>query len=541
MSLAEQFAWAGGAALVLWLAGLGLAMLATRNGTVVPGPATQELGEHPEPPAVVSLLADGWRSNTYAAAATVLDLADKGLIELRQAGDRAGDTTVHVRGADGAAAPPSDAELAPYERRVLARVAERAGATGAPIGAIAFRGQERSDTWNRQLREEVIAEARRRGLSRPRFGNALQLVLAGSALVAPALFALAVLCTGRVYPAAVIGSLVFSACIWLFMRVTGERATEAGLARAGHWLGLRSWLVAHEEFAALPPALVTVWDRYLAYGCALGVTTRANQLLVFDTGDKRRVWSSYGGTWRAVRIRYPRLLPGFGRNPSLLLQLVAGAATVTVGLYLFGTLRQPDWAVTTGPDAEHSLRRPVLLLNAGWVGIVLLGVLIAGKLRRWTLLVAFLSMFPLNYAGEHGWGGMDAFETGLLPVETAGVVVAGALTLFLAGQLVAGRTGVRTLTGEVLRLEARRSASAARFLAVDEGTEDRTTAWALPPGRASFHTGDVVRLTVERGTRRVRSVHLVAAGSESAPEPEHVPDPEHRTEPDAMAPASAGN
>ncbi|MFD9561733.1 hypothetical protein [Streptomyces sp. NPDC059994] len=62
-----------------------------------------------------------------------------------------------------------------------------------------------------------------------------------------------------------------------------------------------------------------------------------------------------------------------------------------MALYLFAVLRQPDWAVTTGPVADHSLRRPGLLLSAGWVGIALLGVLVAGRFGRWTLFLAFLA------------------------------------------------------------------------------------------------------------------------------------------------------
>ncbi|MFJ6937805.1 DUF2207 family protein [Streptomyces sp. NPDC101132] len=520
MTWTQQLVWAASAALALWLVGFALALVATRNGAPHTGPATQEFGEDPEPPAVVSLLANHWRSVDHAAEATLLDLAHRGLVELRQNGDRAAHTTVHVPGPGATGAAGSAEELRPYERRVLARVAERAGTDGAPLGAVTFRGRERAAAWNRGLRQEVVAEARRLGLSRPRFGPGLNAVLMAGTLVPTALYAVAVLSTGRLLPAVTVASLVIGPLTWLVAKATGERATEAGLDRAGHWAGVRAWLHAHEEFAKLPPAAVAVWDRYLSYGAALGVTTRINQLLDFGTGSRRRVWSAYGGTWREVRIRYPRLLPGFGAGPARLLRLAAAAATVAVGLLLFATLREPAWAVTTGPDAEHSLRRPGLLLSAGWVLIAVLAVLVAGRFRKWTPLAAFLALMPGNFASLRGWGA-DAFDRpGLLPGEAAVVAVFGALTAWYVVQLVLGRIGPRTLTGEVLRVETRRDGRAPLLLALDEGTADRTVAWALDgPAPTHYSTGSEVRLTVERGTRRVRTVQVLDVGSEHRLEP----------------------
>jgi hypothetical protein len=62
-------------------------------------------------------------------------------------------------------------------------------------------------------------------------------------------------------------------------KVGGERDTAAGRAVAARWLGVRDWLAAHESFADPPPAAVTVWDRYLPYGAALGVTRVAGQVI----------------------------------------------------------------------------------------------------------------------------------------------------------------------------------------------------------------------------------------------------------------------
>ncbi|MEV7025816.1 hypothetical protein [Kitasatospora sp. NPDC093558] len=505
MSLEDQFYWAGVGLLVLWLAVFGLALALTRNGAVHPGPATQEFGPEPERPAVVALLANRWRSVDHAAAATLLDLAARGLVEVRQPADDPAQSTVHVTGKEAA-------DLTPYERRVLARITEQAGEAGAPIGAIAFRAQERASAWNAALRKEIVAEARLRGLSRSRFAPMLSGVLAVAAFGPGVLLGLGGTTGGHSIRGAIgVGVLPSIPLMYVLTRALGERATRFGLERAGHWAGVQGWLRAHEDFAPLPPASVAVWDRYLAYGAALGVTTQATRLLGFDAGDKRRVWSSYGGVWRPVRIRYPRLRPGFGATPAQLLQLAGAAAVVAVGLALFAALRQPEWAVTSGPDASHSLRRPGLLLTLGWVAIGLLAIAAAGRFGRWTLFLAFLATMPGNYASGHGWliHGMDS--SGPLPGETAAIAVFAAVTACYLVLAVLERRAPHTVTGEVLRLEPRKREKAPRFLAVDTGDTDRTIAWALPAGAPELAPGSVVRLAVSPGTRTVRSVELRTA------------------------------
>ncbi|MEV0090091.1 hypothetical protein [Streptomyces sp. NPDC050738] len=505
MTLTEQLYWGGAALIVLWLVAFGLSLLATRNGAVTPGPATQEFGDAPEPPAVVSLLGNNWRGVEYAAAATLLDLAARGLVELRQPGDDPVRSTVHLTEAGRVATG-----LTPYEQRVLDRVTARTANGGAPIGAIAFRDDERAAAWNTALRKEIIAEARLRGLSRSRFAPLLASTLLTFAFVPGALFTVAaVMGHHGIRGAIFVGVAPGAALAYLLTKALGERATRNGLERAGHWYGLRAWLAGHEDFAQLPPASVTVWDRYLAYGTALGVTSLTGRLLGFDSGDRRRVWSSYGGTWRPVRIRYPRLRPAFGASTGRLLQLAAAAGLFAAALCAFAVLRQPDWAVAA-EAGSGSLRRPGLVLSAGWVGSALLGVVVAGKFSRWTLLVAFLSMMPGNFASaDDGWFHDAAAQDGPLAVELAVIAAFGALAAYLLVLACLERRRPDTITGEVLRMETRKGRGVARFLALDEGNTDLTTAWALPAAAQGIATGAQVRLRVSRGTRTIRSAELV--------------------------------
>src|SRR5664279_1767236 len=82
-------------ATVGWFVVLGLVMLATRPLPVSPGPATQDL-QGDEPPAVVSVLANDWSVTEDAAEATLLDLAARGYLEIRQPDADPRHTTVHV-------------------------------------------------------------------------------------------------------------------------------------------------------------------------------------------------------------------------------------------------------------------------------------------------------------------------------------------------------------------------------------------------------------------------------------------------------------
>jgi hypothetical protein len=181
-------------------------------------------------------------------------------------------------------------------------------------------------------------------------------------------------------------------------------------------------------------------------------------------GNRRRVWSSFGGAWHRVRVRYPSFWGRYGKTATRLitwavLTMVAGAAV----------LRARGAVVPSGPSSAHDL-----------VGLVtaLLGV---GLLAR---------------------GGYR-----------------------LVRVLVDLATEV-TLTGEVLWVQVWKSASRGNdqpavpwlySFAVDDGSADRTTAWGLP---AQLHgrceVGDIVRLRARRWSRRVVDLHVAQPGRSRA-------------------------
>jgi hypothetical protein len=84
-----------------------------------------------EPPAVVSLLVNRWQADEDAIDSTLLDLAARGFLELRQPGDDPAETTVRLRKGDGRS-------LTPYEQQILDRVHRLTISGEASLSSLAF-------------------------------------------------------------------------------------------------------------------------------------------------------------------------------------------------------------------------------------------------------------------------------------------------------------------------------------------------------------------------------------------------------------------
>ncbi|MFJ8580005.1 DUF2207 family protein [Micromonospora sp. NPDC093277] len=451
-------------ALTGWFLVYGLVRLVTRPAGPAPAPATPELGS--EAPAVVSLLVNRWSVTEDAAESTLLDLAARGFVELRQPGNDPMQTTLHLP-----AAPPDDGGLRPYERRVLDRVRGLAVNGVVPLTALTFRNQAQARAWNKRLRAQVVADARAAGLSRRRFGPAVTTLLVAAAVVAGVAVGVAVLHYGIWHqeddnPGLAAGIVTFAVLTAIAGASPGERDTALGRQVAARWLGVRAWLRGHEQFDELPPAAVAIWDRYLGYGAAVGATRLASAVLDLGMGDRSLVWSSFGGTWHRVRVRYPRFFARYGRTvPRLLLPAVI---SIVVGAFL---LKVFGGSVDLVPSTTDQTDRVLAFVADGVVAVALL-LLVSGGYR----LVRGLA----DLAAE------------------------------------------RIITGEVLWLEVWRSTAQRdnqpsrpwlHYLAVDDGTGDRTTAWGLPSQwAAGCHDGDTVTIRVRPWTRRVVSVSVVGQG-----------------------------
>jgi len=446
----------------IWFLVYGAVLTATRPADVDPLPANADIPGD-EPPAIVSLLAGRWKLNEDAAESTLIDLAARRWIELRQPGNDPTHTTVHLLHHPGGRPPKDQQPLTPYEEMVLARVQTEAVDHVVPITALTFRDLGEAGTWTSRLHRLVIEDARTRGLTRRRISPLMVTLLSTLAAVPAVLLTLVIMeRSGEVGAGPGAGLIGWGLLSALAGRPLGERDTPAGRELAARWFGLRTFLRNDEAFAELPPSAVTVWDRYLSYGDALGVTRVCSALIDLGMGNRKRVWSSFGGGWHRVRVRYPKF---WGRYGATVPRVLIGSAGVLVVGYFIVKAFGPQ-----GFDPPDSRTR-------------LLGD-----------LPLILGLY---------------------------LVVRGLYRLLrLGGDLLVPKT----ITGEVLWVELWKSTAEqedkparplVHYFAVDDGTDERTTAWALPSdwyGRA--RPGDVVTITVRPWTRRI--TELVIDSSRAA-------------------------
>ena len=459
---------AGGAA--LWAALLGAVALATRCRNVKPGPPTLDLGG-PEPPAVVNLITDDWRLGHEAVPATLLDLAARRLLAIEQVGDR---TLVRVR-PDSERTRQLAAGLEPYERLVLDHVTSHATDGIVPAEALTTGPEEESKGWWKGFRKAVERDARQRGLSRRRWSPGVRLMLTVAALAVAVLVAVASTTLADdpddpdddpIGRALAFGAITAFALTAAAEALNGERDTRAGRQAASRWLGLREMLAEDPLFAEHPPAGVAIWDRLLAHGAAMGVAHGAVRALPLGAESDREAWSSVGGHWRVVRVRYPRFVPpGYGRHPGL-----------------------------------------VAVLGLGQLGLAVLAFPVASAAAD--ALRDLVTDFSADETVPAGFGvGLGIF---------LGVVVAAAAILAARGAWMAFAgladlvSGPQTVEGRVLRVRRRGDDEHVRwYVAVDDGTSPRIRAWRTPP--TGIAQGSTVRAEVTKWLGQVRNIEVVAA------------------------------
>jgi hypothetical protein len=465
----------------LWLGTLGLLAAWHDPRRVRPGAAMLEL-QGPEPPAVVNLLVTDWDLGHEAVPATLIDLAAKRFVDI----DMVGDSTYVSARRRGTADP---ARLTRYESMVLGHIwdlAERTEDGRIPAEALTTGPEHSAKRWWKRFHSSVIDDARDRGLSRPRWPATVKTVMILLALPVAFVAALAASTLpddpddpdddplgGAI--ACGIGSLVGATA--LVASRSGERDTPAGREAAAKWLGLRELLAEDPLFAEQPPASVAIWDHLLAHGTALGVAHGVVQSLPLGAESEREAWSSVGGRWRVVRVRYPRTIPPmYGYHPALV--LFCGLLIAFIGLpmlgYLipaFGDLLE---AVREGSTTDFGTELPRGLAT------------------------------PLAIIGP-----LVAIALGLVSV------VGGWMILVGFSDLVTGRT---TVEGKVLRIRERAKQDNNKVVchvAVDDGTTNKIRAWRFRRYTVAYR-GATVRGRATRFLRHVRDLEVVGAAATPA-------------------------
>jgi hypothetical protein len=293
-------------AVAAWCVLLGLVAYRTRAGFVTRAAASQELGA--ETPALAHLVTNRWECGEEAAEATLVDMAARGYLDISPVGPAPEQAVCTVQ-------DPWPPDLTPYERTVMSRVERVAGNGAVPLAALAHGSPGEAEFWFRDFRAQVVQHARSMGLSRSRVSTGVRVALVSAALVPSGVIAGVAAASFGHAAFALLGLLAYVFLARSVWWVRGERDTEAGRQAASRWLGMRAYLELHPSFAELPPTAITLWHRYLSYAAALGVARQVLRVLELGPGDDHKAWSVYGGTWRRLRVRYPRR-PSWGWAPS---------------------------------------------------------------------------------------------------------------------------------------------------------------------------------------------------------------------------------
>jgi hypothetical protein len=316
-------------AIVAWFVLLGAVWATRRPRRAGRGPESTELG--PESPAVANLLAHGFNPTRDAVPATLVDLAARGLVEI---GDRGG-------GRYYCRLTGRTATLDPHETMMLDHLRSVAAGGEIPAEALTTGPQDRSKAWWNEFRKRVVSQAQAAGVCADLWSGTAIVVLVAAAVLPLVLYGLA---TGFNHPrdvaytpmlnAVIVGGLGVAFALAAVVKSKRQTSTEPGLRAAARWLGVRHALDGSPSFELLPPDGVVVWERHLAYACALGVAPRSTRALPMGAESDDEVWLVRDGEWQRVSIRYPRFRPGWGRHPMLALGL-GGAGT----LFSFWLLR----------------------------------------------------------------------------------------------------------------------------------------------------------------------------------------------------------
>ena len=279
--------------LVGWLILVRMATGGPRLGRAVSRPGAVPLPPA-EPPAVVGLVAG--RPDADLFTVTLLDLAARGWFRLSRS---LPDPRAPVPAMCVLPAETPVEELTPYELRAVAHLSRRAGPLPEiPAAALADGFEGGAGSFRQAFRGDVVAAARRLGLTRPTLSTARKAMLCLFALV-PAGVAL-----GAAYSYQHNGQLlVFCAFYYAILctsvaRVSSERLTPKGQQALADWQ-------AHSTIHGSATG-----TRDEARAAALGANPEA--LAQFTAPGDDTAWSGYGAGWRLVTIGDPdtRTWPG---------------------------------------------------------------------------------------------------------------------------------------------------------------------------------------------------------------------------------------
>jgi uncharacterized membrane protein len=251
------------------------ALLWTRYGREHRAPV--DVGEYvreppDDPPAVVPMLFAWGSVPPVALSATIVDLAQRGHLtieELRK------DRWILPDAIDWKLTrSASEDALRPFEHEVLERLFEEgAETTQSEFEDWCKRHRTSADRWWRSVQQKLKTELReRRYIEGGKFG-----VYAGNVLAAGAVAASGAVVVSQGIVAGAVG--IGSGVVQLVATILLRRRTVAGAQRLAEWRAFRRFLEDFSELEEAPVGHLILWERYLVYAVALGVTAQVARAL----------------------------------------------------------------------------------------------------------------------------------------------------------------------------------------------------------------------------------------------------------------------
>jgi uncharacterized membrane protein len=226
----------------------------------------RELPEPPgrDDPAVVGVVIGEGRPSGRAVAATVLGLADRGVIEIQEAGEK---VRIDI--------PPDATGVTTTDQIVLGGLRERADAHGDVLGPPIWPGEI---DWWRDYARDARGRAMAAGLVESRIPFiGLMLVSIFTATGLAILFFW--------YIASFIGFILFANGLpHLIARASGYRLSPAGVNARAQWIAFGRYIRAHQSLREVGPAGVAMWGPNLVYGVLVGEGDKAAKMLAPDVG-----------------------------------------------------------------------------------------------------------------------------------------------------------------------------------------------------------------------------------------------------------------
>jgi hypothetical protein len=330
-----------------------------------------------ESPAIVDLLTDDFAVTPEAVPATVVDLAARRWLSIEEVAG--GNVLLRLSGRDG------DGLLQPYEHRVLEHLRGLEVSGVVPAAAMTTGPAGASKAWWAAFRREVIVDAQTRGLSRDRWTKAMLVPIWAGVIGAGSLLWLGDRLgepRDELSRPALVGALWVVALlalaglgIWSFtvLRRGLQRDTDAGLAAATRWLGVREHMATVGDFEDKPAAMVAIWDRHLAHAVALDLAPTVVAQLPLGAESHRHAWSRATGGWRQVIVHYPVMRPGYGQHPAFALFSGAGVGAGALLVLRFASrVRSGEVDVFADLTGDTTRGIDVAALAVGGIAVLVL-------------------------------------------------------------------------------------------------------------------------------------------------------------------------